>query len=182
MLVTTPASEESSVIVMLYLTGPREHKIIIFLHLEANIVPQPKETHTDIEAQLRGTYIHCHPIMLSQACFLCIVTQLVEGMCIQHESAHNEFLILLDKQVSSVKCFFTLKGNKAESQTFKDYYETVRTSEICLKTASLCAVCDCKNGVCNKGPEGDGECLCQPPYTGKNCDQGKIIPQRNILY
>uniref|UniRef100_A0A3B4H8E6 Stabilin 1 n=1 Tax=Pundamilia nyererei TaxID=303518 RepID=A0A3B4H8E6_9CICH len=47
----------------------------------------------------------------------------------------------------------------------------VRTSEICLKTASLCAVCDCKHGVCNKGPEGDGECLCQPPYTGKNCDQ-----------
>uniref|UniRef100_A0A3Q4HAZ7 Stabilin 1 n=1 Tax=Neolamprologus brichardi TaxID=32507 RepID=A0A3Q4HAZ7_NEOBR len=109
--------------------------------------------------------------MLSQACFLCIVTQLVEIMCIQHESAHNEFLILLDKQVSSAQCFFTLKENKAESQTFKDYYEAVRTSEICLKTAFLCAVCDCKHGVCNKGPEGDGECLCQPPYTGRNCDQ-----------
>ncbi|KAF0034764.1 hypothetical protein F2P81_012522 [Scophthalmus maximus] len=32
--------------------------------------------------------------------------------------------------------------------------------------------CDCVHGVCNKGPEGNGECLCQPPYTGKNCDQG----------
>ncbi|CAJ1052034.1 stabilin-1 [Xyrichtys novacula] len=27
------------------------------------------------------------------------------------------------------------------------------------------------HGVCNKGPEGDGQCLCQPPYTGKRCDQ-----------
>uniref|UniRef100_A0A3Q3AZ81 Stabilin 1 n=1 Tax=Kryptolebias marmoratus TaxID=37003 RepID=A0A3Q3AZ81_KRYMA len=32
-------------------------------------------------------------------------------------------------------------------------------------------VCDCVNGVCNKGPDGDGECLCQPPYVGKRCDQ-----------
>lgn len=37
----------------------------------------------------------------------------------------------------------------------------------------VCAVCDCVNGVCNKGPDGDGQCLCQPPYSGTRCDQGK---------
>lgn len=40
---------------------------------------------------------------------------------------------------------------------------------------SVCAECDCVNGVCNKGPDGDGQCLCQPPYTGKRCDQGKTM-------
>uniref|UniRef100_A0A3B5MI08 Stabilin 2 n=1 Tax=Xiphophorus couchianus TaxID=32473 RepID=A0A3B5MI08_9TELE len=33
--------------------------------------------------------------------------------------------------------------------------------------------CDCVNGVCNKGPDGDGQCWCQPPYTGRRCDQGE---------
>uniref|UniRef100_A0A8C8DBY5 Stabilin 1 n=1 Tax=Oryzias sinensis TaxID=183150 RepID=A0A8C8DBY5_9TELE len=31
--------------------------------------------------------------------------------------------------------------------------------------------CDCQRGVCNKGPDGDGQCLCQPPYTGRRCDE-----------
>uniref|UniRef100_A0A3P8U8B4 Stabilin 1 n=1 Tax=Amphiprion percula TaxID=161767 RepID=A0A3P8U8B4_AMPPE len=34
-------------------------------------------------------------------------------------------------------------------------------------------VCDCEHGVCNAGPEGDGQCLCQPPYTGRRCDHGE---------
>uniref|UniRef100_A0A3B3TUP1 Stabilin 2 n=1 Tax=Poecilia latipinna TaxID=48699 RepID=A0A3B3TUP1_9TELE len=35
--------------------------------------------------------------------------------------------------------------------------------------------CDCVNGVCNKGPDGDGQCWCQPPYTGRRCDQGEAL-------
>uniref|UniRef100_A0A3B5PT61 Stabilin 1 n=1 Tax=Xiphophorus maculatus TaxID=8083 RepID=A0A3B5PT61_XIPMA len=35
----------------------------------------------------------------------------------------------------------------------------------------VCPECDCVNGVCNKGPDGDGQCWCQPPYTGRRCDQ-----------
>uniref|UniRef100_A0AAQ4QDY4 EGF-like domain-containing protein n=1 Tax=Gasterosteus aculeatus aculeatus TaxID=481459 RepID=A0AAQ4QDY4_GASAC len=34
-------------------------------------------------------------------------------------------------------------------------------------------VCDCAHGVCSNGPEGDGQCLCQPPYSGTRCDQGE---------
>ncbi|TNM89185.1 hypothetical protein fugu_005440 [Takifugu bimaculatus] len=31
--------------------------------------------------------------------------------------------------------------------------------------------CDCEHGVCNTGSEGDGQCLCQPPYSGPRCDR-----------
>lgn len=44
-----------------------------------------------------------------------------------------------------------------------------------LKCICVCTECDCVHGVCNKGPEGDGQCLCQPPYTGKRCDKGKLM-------
>lgn len=42
-----------------------------------------------------------------------------------------------------------------------------------LYSVCVCAECDCEHGVCNKGPDGDGQCLCQPPYTGRRCDQGE---------
>lgn len=45
---------------------------------------------------------------------------------------------------------------------------------------SVCTECDCMHGVCNKGPEGDGQCLCQPPYTGKRCDQGETMTYTGI--
>ncbi|XP_016138166.1 LOW QUALITY PROTEIN: stabilin-1-like [Sinocyclocheilus grahami] len=31
--------------------------------------------------------------------------------------------------------------------------------------------CSCVNGKCNSGPNGDGECYCQPPYSGPKCDE-----------
>lgn len=37
----------------------------------------------------------------------------------------------------------------------------------------VCTECDCEHGVCNTGSEGDGQCLCQPPYSGPRCDRGK---------
>lgn len=32
--------------------------------------------------------------------------------------------------------------------------------------------CNCVNGKCNSGPDGNGECYCQPPYSGPICDKG----------
>uniref|UniRef100_A0A8C2GCI5 Stabilin 1 n=1 Tax=Cyprinus carpio TaxID=7962 RepID=A0A8C2GCI5_CYPCA len=31
--------------------------------------------------------------------------------------------------------------------------------------------CSCVHGKCNSGPDGDGECLCQPPFSGPKCDK-----------
>lgn len=42
---------------------------------------------------------------------------------------------------------------------------------ICL-CASL-PVCSCVHGTCNRGPRGDGSCLCFAGYTGPHCDQGE---------
>ncbi len=30
------------------------------------------------------------------------------------------------------------------------------------------------HGKCNSGPDGDGECYCQPPFSGPKCDKGKL--------
>lgn len=30
------------------------------------------------------------------------------------------------------------------------------------------------NGKCNSGPNGDGECYCQPPFSGPKCDKGNL--------
>lgn len=34
--------------------------------------------------------------------------------------------------------------------------------------------CSCVHGKCNSGPDGDGECYCQPPFSGPKCDKGKL--------
>uniref|UniRef100_A0A9J7XQL0 Stabilin 1 n=1 Tax=Cyprinus carpio carpio TaxID=630221 RepID=A0A9J7XQL0_CYPCA len=34
--------------------------------------------------------------------------------------------------------------------------------------------CSCVHGKCNSGPDGDGECLCQPPFSGPKCDKGNL--------
>lgn len=40
-------------------------------------------------------------------------------------------------------------------------------------------MCDCVHGECNSGPDGDGQCYCQPPYSGPRCDQGMAYALRN---
>ncbi|KAK3536514.1 hypothetical protein QTP86_013837 [Hemibagrus guttatus] len=39
------------------------------------------------------------------------------------------------------------------------------------KYITFALVCDCVHGECNSGPDGDGQCYCQPPYSGPKCDQ-----------
>lgn len=62
-------------------------------------------------------------------------------------------------------------------KTFQKFKESLNEHPAAISLCCLCfrsAECDCKNGACNDGPDGDGQCLCQPPYSGKSCDQGKM--------
>ncbi|KAG9337058.1 hypothetical protein JZ751_029826 [Albula glossodonta] len=34
--------------------------------------------------------------------------------------------------------------------------------------------CNCVHGECNRGPGGDGQCYCQPPYSGPRCDKARF--------
>lgn len=46
-------------------------------------------------------------------------------------------------------------------------------NEVALSNHDLIE-CNCLNGVCNSGPDGNGECYCQPPFSGPRCDTGKM--------
>ncbi|XP_023998573.1 stabilin-2-like [Salvelinus sp. IW2-2015] len=45
------------------------------------------------------------------------------------------------------------------------------SANVVIVVLLCCPECGCVNGECNSGPDGNGECYCQPPYTGPRCDQ-----------
>ena len=75
--------------------------------------------------------------------------------------------------LSAAACNKNNEGNKSGENSKENNNDSNKVSGECEKGkfGPDCQPCTCKNGTCNDGKEGSGECVfCENGYYGKNCE------------
>ena len=84
------------------------------------------------------------------------------GNCLEF---NNEFNCNCKNNYTGVDCNDCLVGFVKNK-----YYKCIKCEKGSGYFGKYCQKCNCQNGVCNDGVNGDGSCLCDEGFTGSNCD------------